>query len=126
MTRDEVLAIIKQAEEEGWEELDLSGQGLTELPEEIGRLSKLTVLKVGADWEKLLFNSLKTLPESLAQLTNLQHLDLSSNGLETLPQEIGQLHQLKVLKLGGSPRIIRIKKRGQITTPLTTKESLAR
>jgi hypothetical protein len=25
MTRDEVLAIIKQAEEEGWEELDLRG-----------------------------------------------------------------------------------------------------
>jgi hypothetical protein len=33
MTRDEVLAIIKQAEEEGWEKLDLRGRGLRELPE---------------------------------------------------------------------------------------------
>jgi internalin A len=42
MTRDEVLAIVKQAQEEGWEELDLSGRGLKELPEEIGRLLRMT------------------------------------------------------------------------------------
>lgn len=37
MTRDELLALIDQAEREEWTELDLSNKGLTELPPEIGR-----------------------------------------------------------------------------------------
>ncbi len=126
MTRDEVLAIIKQAEEEGWEELDLSGQGLTELPEEIGRLSQLKVLKLGINRETrrrnllailpktlaqltnlqslyLSHNKLGSLPEGLAQLTNLQHLDLSFNKLGNLPAWLAQLPQLRTLSIYRNP-----------------------
>ena len=38
MTEAELLELIDQAEREEWTALDLSGLGLTELPEEIGRL----------------------------------------------------------------------------------------
>ncbi|WP_215608354.1 hypothetical protein [Leptothoe spongobia] len=47
MTKDELLALIDQAATEGWTKLDLSGQGLTELPEEIGKLSQLEQLILG-------------------------------------------------------------------------------
>jgi len=41
MTRDELLRLIDQAARERWTKLDLSGQELTELPPEIGRLTNL-------------------------------------------------------------------------------------
>lgn len=41
MTRPELLAIIEQARRENWEELDLFGKGITELPPEIGQLKNL-------------------------------------------------------------------------------------
>ena len=47
MTREELLLLIAQAATEGWTKLDLSGQGLTELPPEIGRLTQLETLILG-------------------------------------------------------------------------------
>jgi hypothetical protein len=47
MTRDELLALIDQAAAAGWTELDLAGQGLTELPPEIGKLTQLKSLVLG-------------------------------------------------------------------------------
>ncbi len=41
MERPSVLDLIAQAAEERWEELDLSGMGLSELPAAIGNLSDL-------------------------------------------------------------------------------------
>ena len=46
MTRDELLAIIDRAAREEWAELDLRGEEITELPPEIGRLTRLK--KLGA------------------------------------------------------------------------------
>ena len=46
MTKDELLRIIDQAAQENWEELDLSDKGLTELPPEIGQLTKLKKLNL--------------------------------------------------------------------------------
>lgn len=69
----EALDRIREAQETGATELDLSGIGLSELPPEIG------------------------------QLTNLQTLDLSDNSLTKLPPEIGQLAQLQTLWLFDNP-----------------------
>ena len=44
MKKKELLQIIEKAAKEGWEELRLSDQGLTELPPEIGQLTNLTRL----------------------------------------------------------------------------------
>ncbi|PZO36431.1 MAG: hypothetical protein DCF17_17280, partial [Shackletoniella antarctica] len=79
MTHDELLQLIDQAAAEGWTELDLAGKGLTELPPEIGKLTQLEMLilgiyRQGQGWSS---NLLTKLPEAIAQLTNLQSLDLS-------------------------------------------------
>ena len=72
--------------------LDLSEQGLTELPPEIGQLTNLTVLRLSG-------NQLTALPPEICQLTNLTRLELWSNQLNKLPPEIGQLTNLTTLEL---------------------------
>ncbi|MEM6437214.1 MAG: leucine-rich repeat domain-containing protein [Cyanobacteria bacterium P01_D01_bin.115] len=108
MTQDELLALIDQAAIEGWTELDLSGQGLTELPPEIGQLTQLETLILGKQVEgyervgdrflpKVVSNALTALPEALGHLDQLQVLDLSGNPFTTLPEVVTQLPQLQKL-----------------------------
>ncbi|MEM7796420.1 MAG: COR domain-containing protein [Cyanobacteria bacterium P01_C01_bin.118] len=118
MTKDELLALIDQAAAEGWTELDLSGQKLTELPKEMGKLTQLEKLILGKgrkndqgnqQWEfqtidgdqRLVAlvdgNELTSLPSNIQQLHNLNYLDLSGNPWETLPSEIAALTQLEAL-----------------------------
>ena len=56
--------------------LDLTGNLLTRLPDDLGQLPKLVELLVGS-------NDLLTLPSSLARLTALRRLHLNSNNLTT-------------------------------------------
>jgi internalin A len=95
MTREELLAIIAQAAREGRTELDLSERGISELPDEIGQLTNLTLLY-------LYGNQLTELPPEIGQLTNLTLLYLYRNQLTELPPEIGQLTNLTQLTLGGN------------------------
>ena len=108
MTQDELLALIDQAAIEGWTELDLSGQGLTELPPEIGQLTQLETLILGKQVEgyeragdrflpKGVSNALTALPEALGHLDQLQVLDLSGNPFTTQPEVVTQLPQLQKL-----------------------------
>ena len=92
MTHDELLRIIEQAAKEEWTSLDLSNQGLTELPPEIWELTNLTALR-------LRYNQFTTLPPNITNLTNLTHLDLGGNQLSTFPPEIGNLTNLTWLFL---------------------------
>jgi internalin A len=87
-----VAALIEEARRTHALELDLSEQGLTELPESVEQLTQLQRLYLHS-------NQLTTLPESVGQLTQLHGLYLHSNQLTTLPESVGQLTQLQTLYL---------------------------
>ncbi|MGM3309177.1 leucine-rich repeat domain-containing protein [Anabaena sp. WFMT] len=110
MTQDELLVLIDRAAAEGWQELDLSGQELTELPGEIGKLQQLESLILGKKVEgyeyvggrllgKVSGNNLKTLPLELLGLPNLRKLDISGNPLESIPDVVAQILHLEELIL---------------------------
>ncbi|MBW4487425.1 MAG: leucine-rich repeat domain-containing protein [Trichocoleus desertorum ATA4-8-CV12] len=95
MTREELLALIDQAAEEGWTELSLSNNQLTQIPEAIAQLTNLTTLDLSS-------NQLTQVPEAIAQLTNLTTLHLSSNQLTQVPEAIAQLTNLTTLHLSSN------------------------
>jgi Leucine-rich repeat (LRR) protein len=103
MTRDELLALIDQVAAAGWTELDLAGQGLTELPPEIGKLTQLKSLVLGkfakekSEW---IGNQLTALPEAIVQLQSLQQLHLGANQISAIPESLAQLQSLQELDLG--------------------------
>jgi len=128
MTQDELLQRIDQAAAEGWTELDLSGQGLTELPPEIGKLTQLETLILGKwDGEKNQYcgnrisvlpieiskmrclrviqspaNKINFIPDYLAQNYNLQRLILSANQISVIPDSIAHLYNLKQIILSAN------------------------
>jgi internalin A len=94
-TNKEVARPIEEARITGARELNLSGRGLSELPETIGQLSQLQNLA-------LIGNRLTELPEAIGQLGQLQRLELDYNQLTELPDAMSQLRQLQSLDLRGN------------------------
>ncbi len=92
MNDAELLAIIAQAEREGWTELNLSRKGLKIIPPEIANLSNLTTLDLAS-------NQITAIPDAIAQLSNLTSLSLSSNQITVIPDAIAQLANLTTLYL---------------------------
>jgi Leucine-rich repeat (LRR) protein/GTPase SAR1 family protein len=105
MARNEAYRIAEQKIEEalrsGATQLDLSARfvakddKLTELPDSLAQLTQLQQLY-------LRNNQLTALPDSLAQLTQLQLLDLQNNQLTALPDSLAQLTQLQLLDLSNN------------------------
>ncbi len=94
------------------QELNLSYNQLTTLPESLGQLAQLQLLS-------LFNNQLTTLPKSLVQLTQLPSLNLSGNQLMSLPESLGQLTQLRELNLSGNGLTALPESRGALTQLLT-------
>ncbi|MEG4377187.1 MULTISPECIES: leucine-rich repeat domain-containing protein [unclassified Microcoleus] len=109
MTKEELLQLIDKAADEGQTELDLSGLGLEELPQEIGKCTQLETLVLGKveKWKwadgkltpKLITNQLSTLPEELRALENLRSINLSGNPFGTIPELLLGMKQLENLNL---------------------------
>jgi internalin A len=78
-----------------------------------GRIDKAR--RSGAISLNLLRMKWTELPESVGQLTQLEHLDLSGTLLTALPESIGQLTRLKELYLGGSRLTALPESIGQLT-----------
>ena len=105
MTDTELLAIITQAEREGWTEIDLSGNDLEGLPSEIGQLQSLEKLILGK-WDKKenkrKGNRFTAIPQGIFQLTNLKELSISYNQITAIPDAIANLANLTELNLWGN------------------------
>jgi internalin A len=84
---------IQQALQSGATELDLSSMKLTELPESIGQLTQLQILRLHR-------NQLTTLPDSVGMLRRLNYLSINENKFTSLPKTFGLLIQLEELWLG--------------------------
>eukprot|EP00441_Pelagodinium_beii_P038652 CAMPEP_0197635830 /NCGR_PEP_ID=MMETSP1338-20131121/11536_1 /TAXON_ID=43686 ORGANISM="Pelagodinium beii, Strain RCC1491" /NCGR_SAMPLE_ID=MMETSP1338 /ASSEMBLY_ACC=CAM_ASM_000754 /LENGTH=285 /DNA_ID=CAMNT_0043207955 /DNA_START=42 /DNA_END=896 /DNA_ORIENTATION=- len=78
------------------EELDLTGNGLEELPTSICSQQKLTRLVLAR-------NLLKSLPAELGGLMKLQYLDAAENSLTSIPQPVVACPSLSELWLKGNP-----------------------
>ncbi len=72
--------------------LDISNKRMISLPENIGELQALKVLKLSG-------NKIQSFPESFWQLNKLEVLNISNNSLLELPENIGSLKGLKKLYL---------------------------
>lgn len=72
-------------------ELELFDKGLERLPDDLGRLRNLRLLRV---WH----NDLQALPDSIGELQFLETLDVDGNrNLDFLPSDLRQLDELKTL-----------------------------
>ncbi|KAJ1399520.1 Leucine-rich repeat [Sesbania bispinosa] len=92
---EKVVGILRKAESEQVEKVDLSGCQLRILPEAFGKIHGLLVLNLSR-------NQLEAIPDSIAGLKNLVELDISYNLLVSLPDSIGLLVNLKILNLSGN------------------------
>ena len=78
--------------------LNLSGNGLRTIPESIGNLTQLTILRLDD-------NQLTTIPDSIGNLTQLEYLNLFDNPLSdenAIPGSMANLQRLDTLQLGSS------------------------
>lgn len=81
---------IEEARRTAALDLDLSVLSLRGLPDSIWQLTQLHSLDVSS-------NELASLPESIEQLTQLRSLDVSLNKLTSLPKAVGRLARLERL-----------------------------
>jgi len=99
--------------------LDLSGQGLTEIPADIDQFPFLKVLYLNdneiRELPRALFkcrglttlhlhdNLIRKIPPQIARLQRLQNLDLGNNLIDFLPPELFELSRLTTLNLSKNP-----------------------
>jgi internalin A len=100
-----LMLIIKQAEEDQWEHLNLRCAGIAQIPKEISKLKKLKSLSFENSSfieESELTNSITELPEELFDLVNLESLNLEGCPIIRLPSGISKLKSLSSLNLSNN------------------------
>lgn len=93
----EEAEISSQTSTQKEQTLDLSGQGLTRVPDSVFARSNLEVLDVSQN------NLDGSLQAEVRHLQNLRTLDLSNNNFTGVPAEVGQLSKLEILDLSNNP-----------------------
>jgi len=87
------------------EVLDLSGQELSKIPDEIYEMRNLKELYLGIIQYigAISTNEISKLPNELFQLEKLEILDLGQNKFSNIPPDIKDLRSLRILNLRGNP-----------------------
>ncbi|WP_103666670.1 leucine-rich repeat domain-containing protein [Pseudanabaena sp. BC1403] len=127
MTDAELLAIIAQAEREGWTELDLWGNDLEGLSSEIGRLQSLEKFILGKfDYKegKSKGNRLTSIPQEIFQLINLKELSIAFNKITVIPDAISNLANLTTLDLNSNQKSLHLKSTKSNSAMMTDKPTL--
>lgn len=86
-------SIVKTKSIKQVRKINLSGQGLTEIPAEVFLHTNLTKLVLSR-------NAISRIPKEIAKLKKLEVLDLTYNKLESLPAPVFKLPKLRVLAVG--------------------------
>ncbi len=86
---------VEEAKRSGASRLDLSGLGLTAIPDTLSYLTNLQALDLSG-------NQIAVIPDSLSCLTNLQSLFLSDNLITSIPDSLSRLTDLQWLSLSGN------------------------
>ena len=89
----EKQSIVKGKTVKQVRKLNLSGQGLREIPTDVFEYTNLTKLVLSR-------NAIKRIPKEIALLKKLEVLDLTYNELEGLPAPVFKLPRLRVLAVG--------------------------
>lgn len=92
----QIIELIQKAKASNIFKLDLSGRGITELPEELFELKQLKILSLD-------HNEIWEIPNAITQLSALEVLDLSHNQLVSIPKIIDELPNLKFIETIGNP-----------------------
>ena len=77
------------------EELDLSYNQLTSLPDNIAKATQLELLDLSN-------NAFEALPKGVLALKNLKTLNIRNNKIKVLPEEIKYLDKLEIIYLAGN------------------------
>jgi leucine-rich repeat protein SHOC2 len=92
MTPEELVSIVDRSKKDRSTHLDLYQQKIKSIPDSIGNLTNLVSLRC-------VDNRLTRLPDSIGNLTNLRELRLYKNQLKILPDSIANLQNLTWLSL---------------------------
>jgi len=77
------------------ESLAVMRVGLSKLPDDIGKLTRLKKFSIGG-------NNVSSLPQSITQLKDLETLSFGSNNFTSFPEEILQLKNLQAIHLNNN------------------------
>src|SRR5260370_674882 len=95
---EEAVRRIDRAKTSGAGSIDLSALNLSTIPDSVAQLQNLQKLYLGN-------NQISTIPDSLTQLSKLQALDLSNNQISTIPNSFLRLSELTRLYLDGNSQL---------------------
>jgi internalin A len=92
---------IEMVKQHGWQVLDLSDCGLTQIPEEVYTFSDLKTLKFDntIEGDEKIKNKIKEISPAISNLKNLASLSFIGNKIKSLPKEIADLRKLTTLDL---------------------------
>lgn len=99
MDKRKFLQLIEKAQQEHWENLDLSNQSIENFPAELLSIDSLIFLDLSN-------NKIKTIPEEIKSLANLKSLILSNNSLTEIPNTLGELENLEYINFSSNALVV--------------------
>ncbi|MGK7958886.1 MAG: COR domain-containing protein [Crocosphaera sp.] len=95
MESQEILALLEQAGNKNWEEVDLSNKGLSSIPDLLWDLTNIKFLNLSN-------NRIKNIPEKISNLYNLKWIIIDNNCLANMPFCIFDMSSVEILTLNAN------------------------